>query len=123
MMPKGYPSEPIDYLVERRRNALQILPASQEQLVCFSEEIGAYRAELQRLSNFDLDLRVCQELAKEARAQDERERPFYSDWGRLPRWTLKEAVALTLGKNPELVTWSSVEGYVEVYPLAVHSLD
>jgi hypothetical protein len=114
MMPRRYPSNPIEYLVERRRNELPVVLPSQEQQAC-----GAYGAELLSLSGDDLELRVCEELEKEARAQEVREKAYFTYWGRLPLWTLDEAVALTFGRNPELVTWSSLEGLLQVYPLAV----
>jgi transposase len=43
----------------------------------------------------------------------------YQRWGRHPSWHLDEAVALTLGKEPNVVTWELVESYVGGgYPLA-----
>jgi len=49
---------------------------------------------------------VSHMLETEAAAAD------YHRWGRRPSWHPDEAVALTLGKDPSLVTWDLVESYV-----------
>jgi hypothetical protein len=39
-------------------------------------------------------------------------------WAKLPFWTLEEAIALSLGKNPDLVDWELIQIYRDVSPLA-----
>jgi hypothetical protein len=70
-----------------------------------------------------------QEREKEAHELKELEEqtPFYNRqnaqadfkyWAKVPLWTLDEAVALSLGKNPFLVTWSAVEEYADTSSFA-----
>ncbi len=39
-------------------------------------------------------------------------------WSKLPSWKLDEAVALSFGKSPEIVNWSSVQENVQISPFA-----
>lgn len=64
---------------------------------------------------------------REAKAAEEEQSMFfhkpYADadfkyWGKMPLWTLEEAVALSLGKDPGVVNWSSVNGSDGGYILA-----
>jgi hypothetical protein len=41
-----------------------------------------------------------------------------SYWGKMALWTLDEAIALSLGKNPSVVNWSAVNGDSDSYILA-----
>jgi len=36
----------------------------------------------------------------------------FNRWGKRPSWSSEEAVALTLGKDPDLVNWERVQNYV-----------
>jgi len=122
MLPE-YPSDPIAYLVRRKfGDAALTGPVSgipedeQETEARLAQEMEAYRAELQGLEEEELFARAYQEREKEAHELKELEEqtPFYNRsnaqanfeyWGRVPLWSLDEAIALSLGKNPFLVTW------------------
>ncbi len=92
--------------------------------------VAAYRAELAALSRQQLDALYTEEHKKEAEAlqrkaeADEKARPFnqphtdadYDHWSRATHWTLDEALALSFGKAPELVTWERIKAYVQISP-------
>lgn len=73
----------------------------------------------------EIDRLVAVERAKEQQARDlrgrlkETQRFFnrstahgeFEHWARMAYWTIEEAVALSLGKNPEIVNWASVESH------------
>jgi hypothetical protein len=93
--------------------------------------VEAYRVELQGLDDEHFEVLVYQELEKESHERqhhEEQARFFHQPnavaafkyWGRFPLWTLEEAISLTLGKNPVVVTWPEIESYVEVSPFAKH---
>jgi hypothetical protein len=122
-----YPSDPIDYLLKRKFGDVLEIDLSDEDpgLAALRADLEAYRAELQSLADHDLEMRVYGELENEAREQEdieERARPFnqpnasadFEYWGRMPLWTLDEAVALTLGKDPRVVMWVAIENFVGV---------
>ena len=102
----------------------------------FSEEdrakVESYRTELNGLPLNELMARLNDERAKEAeenRAKAEREeqersfnQPYaladFDHWSRAAHWTLDEAIALSFGKAPELVSWERVKPYIGVSPFA-----
>ena len=126
-------SDPIAYLLKRKFGgavitAMTDLPEDEQEAQLFAE-VQTYRTELQGLSDEQLLALAYQEREKEARelvdAQEEgrffnqpETRADYEYWSRLPLWTLDEAVALSLGKNPAIVTWSGIEEYAESSPFA-----
>lgn len=67
---------------------------------------------------------VKQLMAKADR--EERDRPFnrpeaaadFSYWAKNPYWTIWEAVALLMGKNPKRVDWDFVKPYLQISPFA-----
>jgi hypothetical protein len=44
----------------------------------------------------------------------------FEHWSKATYWTLDEAVALSLGKAPEVVNWASIEPYTETSPFATN---
>ena len=135
MLPE-YPSDPIAYLVRRRFGDAELtgpvsglLEDEEETQTQLYAAIETYRAELQVLEEEQLFARAYQEREKEAHELKELEEqtPFYNRqnaqadfkyWAKVPLWTLDEAVALSFGKNPFLVTWSAVEEYADTSSFA-----
>lgn len=135
MLPE-YPSDPIAYLVRRKFGDAELagpvsglLEDEEETQTKLYAEIQTYRTELQGLEEDQLFALASQEREKEAReleVAEERQRFFnqpnseadFEYWGKYPLWTLDEAVALTLGKDPRVVTWPKIEEYVETSPFA-----
>jgi len=135
MLPE-YPSDPIAYLVRRRFGDAALtgpvsglLEDEEETQTQLYAAIETYRAELQVLEEEQLFALAYQEREKEAHELTELEEqtPFYNRsnaqadfeyWAKFPLWTLDEAVALTLGKDPRIITWSRVEEYTETSPFA-----
>jgi hypothetical protein len=114
---------PIPYLLQRKYGDA----VGGEQQGRRQAELEAYRAELQGLEDERLEVLVNQELAEEARQHHEEPTRFFHQpnaaadfqyWGWLPLWTLEEAIALTCGKDPAVVTWAEVEHYVGASPFA-----
>jgi len=80
----------------------------------------------------ELSALVAKARAEEAAAwrmrheQEEKARFFYqhnaradiNHWSKATYWTLDEAVALTFGKNPEVVTWEKIRGLTSVSEFA-----
>jgi hypothetical protein len=135
MLPE-YPSDPIGYLLRRKfGNAALSGPVSglvedeEETQTRLFQDLEAYRTELQGLEEEELFARAYQEREKEAHELRELEEqtPFYNRpnaqadfqyWAKFPLWTLDEAVALTLRKDPRVVTWQKIEEYAETSPFA-----
>lgn len=95
-------------------------------------DVEAYRAELCALSVEQLRESYATERKKEAEAlqrrveEQERALPFnqpyavadFVHWSRTAHWTLDEAIALSFGKAPEVVSWDNVKSHVQLSPLA-----
>lgn len=121
--------DPVEYLLDCRF-PLGRFPnrLSPEQLV----EKNVYRAELEALSVEELKARIeteqarQQQLAQAKIEREERDRFFnkvdafanFAHWGKAKHWTLDEAVALSLGRNPDLVNWETVKSYTKISPFA-----
>lgn len=96
------------------------------------QEIEAYQAELKSKSVDELMSLYQLERAKEAeelRAKVDREEQqrFFNQpsakadfvhWCKAAHWTLDEAIALSFGKNPKVVTWERVKEFVHISPFA-----
>lgn len=92
----------------------------------------SYQKHLQALSPTDLAQLVQSEKRNEAaeavaRAANEEAQRFFNlpsaaapfdHYCKLAYWTLDECVALTFGKNPEIVKWDTVKGSVPFSPFA-----
>lgn len=89
--------------------------AADEALQKLEELRRAYLAELSRMSQEDL-----WHAAIDAMKEQDNLRPFnqfgseadFDHFGRFAFLTVDEAVALSLGKNPRMVTWSTVKCYL-----------
>lgn len=138
-----FPSTDINYLVYRRFPTLKARRAAasnhrrsfpdQERARLLNEEAERYREELLQKSPSEIAALVAEQKADERqkarrRAElDERTRFFhrreaaadFNFWSRAAYWTLDEAVALSLGKQPQTVNWKTIQPYLKVSPFAV----
>jgi len=90
------------------------------------EEITRYRAELQSLSSAQLQLLYEAESAKAlADLQREEDGRFFNQphaaadfdhWSKAEHWSLDEAIALAMGKAPEVVSWEKIKAYSGISP-------
>ena len=125
----------VGYLVERKfgpaaRFARVVLPSVMGRPASktdpdFAARVAAYHAEIAALPPQDLQALVEVEREKQgaelaAKAEAEERTRFFNQplanadfdhWSRTAHWTLDEAVALSMGKAPEHVTWESVAPY------------
>lgn len=97
-----------------------------QRAVSYIESCKEYEAELSQLSEvallaiaedeFDQDKKRQKELAEEEENNrffyDRSSRVDYSEWIDRQTWTVDEATALLLGKNPDIVNWNSVNPLV-----------
>ena len=97
-----------------------------------SREVEAYLKQLEALPDDELKKRYAEEMQKEReeleakRAAVEQSRFFnarhsradFSHWAKATYWTLEEAIALSFGKSPNVVSWKKLEQYEEVSPFA-----
>ncbi len=108
--PQGEPNEPKDQIEE---GVLQ--------------EVADYRKKLLEMGEAELDRLYQQKKAEEQlRMSEEREakrffhqpsaKADFAHWSKCAHWTIDEAVALTLGKEPEVVTWAKVHAESEFSP-------
>lgn len=137
-------AKPIEYLTQRKFpdwRAIQIPPSlsnvghggiPHDYRVKRLQEIEAFQAELKSKSVDELLALYQQERAKEAQAsqakadREERQRFFnqptakadFGHWSKAAHWTLDEAIALSLGKNPQVVTWDGVKAFAHISPFA-----
>ena len=132
MLPE-YLSDPIAYLLKRKFGGAVLiatsgLPENEEEAELFAE-VQTYQTMLQGLEEDHLIALAYQEREKETRELEdveEQSRSFnqpnakadFEYWAKFPLWRLDEAVALTLGKDPRVVTWSKIEEYAETSPFA-----
>jgi hypothetical protein len=94
-------------------------------------------SELRSMSDHDLDV-----LYEEQKEQDRREQKAkaaaedphrffnkpdaqanFDHWGRMEYWTVDEAAALCLGKDPRQVNWASIRTLLDVSPFAARYRD
>jgi hypothetical protein len=95
-------------------------------------KVETERAELMALPDDEIERRFItagtEEQAKAAmRAAIEEKGRFFSKreaeadfayWSKVEYWTIDESIALLLGKSPEVVTWKSIQAYVNVSAFA-----
>jgi hypothetical protein len=95
-----------------------------------ASEIAQYKRDLFSLTAQELQAHYDEEFQKyagEVRQQadnEERERFFnqphaaadFDHWSKAEHWTLDEAVALILGRAPEVVSWSKIESLKQISP-------
>ena len=96
------------------------------------EEAAAYMAELEARATEDIDALYDSETSKalaEAVAKrelDEKSRFFnwpsaaanFDHWSKAACWSLDEAVALALGRDPTVVSWDKLKSYVDISAFA-----
>ena len=85
------------------------------------EEIGRYRSELEDLPSDQLQSLYENETAAAlADIQREEDARFFNQphanadfdhWSKAEHWSLDEAIALVLGKAPEIVSWDKIKAY------------
>ncbi len=128
--------DPVKFLIERKfpnapkfRSA-SLLSASEfkhggpaiKYLEKLWEEIDAYRAELRAKPRDELLALFEEEQEKhrkemKVKAEQKEQQQFFNlpsadadfeHWSKAPYWTLEEAIALSFGKNPEVVNWNKL---------------
>lgn len=131
--------DPIDYLVRARFPRLRVAIASIENLkVEFEggrEYVAAakrYMTELDALAPEDLNALVADQKAKDKDAarqkaeQQEASRWYnlpdamadYDHWAKMAMWSIDEGVALSLDRDPRIVSWKRISEHLQVSPLA-----
>lgn len=133
--------DPIDFLVSRkfpRLREIQKIAAhgnadSRDRAKKQLTEIETYQTKLMTLPPEELTTLLNEEQKKEQTERqekaelEERQRFFnqpnavadFAHWSKAAHWTLDEAIALSFGKAPEVVTWQIVQKYVNVSAFAV----
>lgn len=112
--------EAINFLVSRKFGSMAIIATAMANFDKSKEsenskrvaEIDDYKLLLQNLSASEL-----LSLYKQGLEQEEKERFYnrqsanadYSYWSKASHWTIDEAVALSFGKEPGVVTWKEIE--------------
>ncbi len=105
---------------------------SRKDAEAYMEKVEIYERALRGLSNESLTALVKDERQQDAALLREREEQldrhrFFNDpetaadfslWTRQPCWSLDEATALILGKNPQVVDWAHIAPLVDVSPFA-----
>jgi len=136
-MKNRFLNEQIEYLVRRKYpNASRVSPyISLSQIGSYVDnrdlfdEINAYRQMLVAMSLDELKNLYDEEKTKELElirrnSELEESQKFYNSlsanadfvyWGKIEHWTLDEAIALSFGKAPEVVSWKTIE------PLIINS--
>jgi hypothetical protein len=135
---------PINYLVNRKfpsAKALAFPPSlsslgtarlSGDERRRLLQQIDDYRNELEEKAPEEIASLAEAERTKEfaetvARARAEEQKRFfnqpsanadYDHWCKASHWTLDEAVALSFGKAPEVVSWEKVQPFLQISPFA-----
>lgn len=126
-------TDPIEYLLLCRFPHLRVYEDGTKELLAtmslakkseLAIEVGSYRSELSALTDSELESRVEgarpveDERIRRKFVYEEEQRPFnqphgqadFDYWSKMSYWTIDEAVALSLGRNPAVASWKSVEG-------------
>jgi len=90
------------------------------------DEIKSYRDKLEALPEIELQehFRTEQAILIEEAHREEQLRFFhqphaaadFDHWSKAEHWSLEEAVALAMGKAPEVVSWEQIQSYRQVSP-------
>ncbi len=136
------PLSGIDYLIDRRfptlkarrgvAHALGRPRREREETEAMIEKAERYEEELLLKPRAEIEALVEHEKAAEKRETDERakrieERRFFNahdaaadfdHWSKAAFWTIDEAVALSLGKEPRVVQWHKLESLIETSDFA-----
>ena len=103
-----------------------------ENFAELSEAAGAYRRELAALPKDELEGLVSAQLdavlriARDKAEKEEQQRSFnqpwakadFDHWAKMSYWTIDEAVALSLGKNPKSADWKYIQPIIGISPFA-----
>jgi hypothetical protein len=127
----------IQFLVERRfgrfpRNADGQVVLGSRVYASMREAMEAYRAELMDMGSEKREALYRAELTKQqdeesAKAELAEAQRFFNQaravadknhWSRAAFWSLDEATALSLGREPKLVKWENVQEYTQASPFA-----
>ncbi len=142
-MPRMPQFDPVEYLVQRRFPLANLGPSVANGSPAFSQTVLEQRAgaesfrkelkssppkEVLRLVEAEQQKEAAERALRDAakREADEKARFFnrhdaFADnvhWSKPVYWTLEEAIALSLGRAPERVTWKWVESHNGVSPFA-----
>ncbi len=136
-LPNPWVDDPISALVSQRypeglAHAFGRPTASKVAPEKIAENVKLYRMELNALTEEELAERVSAgrklELERELKRQEfiESQRFFHrpdaamdvAHWSKMSFWTIDEAVALSLGKDPRVVAWPMVQSEVANSPFA-----
>jgi hypothetical protein len=135
-------TDPIAYLIRRKfyRRETGLECFRTDRLVGMApqaerEAVEAYRSELQARRPEKVSALVEAELAREASEEEpqaqqaDRDRFFNLPganadlaWGRTMIWSLEGAVALSFGKDPDVVTWERVKPHLQFSSFATEYL-
>lgn len=120
----------IDYLIKKKFGfiaalapALATLRNENNVMLDKNAEIEAYKATLRNMPETELltlhkrSLAQDADNAKQAAIREEQNRFYnttssnadFAHWSKAAYWTIDEAIALSFGKEPEVVTWQKVE--------------
>jgi hypothetical protein len=130
--------DPIDYLLERKfPGSILAWPrgygeGQSGRPLPDPEKVEIYRNQLLEMSDAELNALVAQEKDTEQReaakrAEFEENQRFFNRpeavadfdfWSRASYWTIDEALALSLGKNPRLVNWEKLAPFVQISKFA-----
>ena len=119
---------PINPLSSRSSGGSNDHEAYQKRIV----DIKAYKDELFKKTQAEVKSLYDEEYEKEINAiqlktkLEEQSRFFnqpnanadFVHWSKAAHWSLDEAIALSFGKSPDIVSWSDVEKYTHVSPFA-----
>jgi hypothetical protein len=130
-------NDPITYLIHRKygRTSFEpligaipkaVLEARKEKEI----KVETYRNELVAKAPEEIAKLYAEEQEKERQEtqqrleQEEKQRFFntsfaqagYEHWGKATYWTLEEAIALSFGKDPKVVSWDKIRPYSNCYP-------
>lgn len=133
-------SDPIGYLIRARFPAARLEDTSFPELgTSYDPEASntqqaaeRYRKELERLDSDSLMQRVAaqrdldKEVARLKAEREEQERPFnrpeatakFEHWATMSYWTIDEAVALSLGRDPGSAAWKDIQSVSRTSPFA-----
>lgn len=138
---KLWETDPVEYLVQWKFPKLVAFgytaawdrsPISTEELDELKNKADAYRQELEGMDETNLKSLVARARKDETRRYNEyretQERnQFFNQpkanadfphWASASFWTLDETAALSLGKDPRVVTWKAVSPHVNISPFA-----
>ena len=118
--------DPVQFLVFRKFSiGIQNLADRFETDPSLASRMTEYAAQLKRLAPDELDLLVRGERQKHleelnAKRAEEESKRFYNQphamadfnhWAKAEHWSLDEAIALVMGKAPEIVSWEKIKQY------------